>query len=99
MLTCERLALAAGHFADIAGTSASKRVSSEPAKIQSLGTTVKFWGIIWLGKLYVVPEAVIDKSAYSTPNNMKETNFCSDFEIWRCFIPTWHGTSVLHTGW
>lgn len=80
--------------------SARKRVSSEPAKIQSLGTTVKFWGIIWLGKLCVVPEVVIDKmSACATPKNMKETSFCSDFEIWRSFISTCHGASVFHTAW
>lgn len=44
-----------------------------PQEIQGPGTTVKLWGIFWLGENCVVPEAVIDKvQAYPTPKNVNK---------------------------
>lgn len=30
-----------------------------PQKIQGLCYTIRFWGVIWLGKIHIVPKAVI----------------------------------------
>ena len=43
-------------------------------KIQGSGTAITFWGVLWLGKMCTVPEAMTDKmQAYPTPKNMEET--------------------------
>lgn len=63
-----RLASAAGHSTGF--TEISVRVN--PQIIQGPDITIRF-GIIWAGKLHVVPEAVIDKmQIYPTPKNVKE---------------------------
>lgn len=42
-------------------------------KIQGPSTITKFWGVVWSGKMCVVPEAVIDKlQPNPTPKNVKE---------------------------
>ena len=44
-----------------------------PQKIQGPGTAIKFLGVMWLGKLHIVPEAVIDKVQACPPaKNTKE---------------------------
>ena len=67
-----------------------------PQKIQGSGTAVKFLGVIWLGKIRVVLETVIDKVlAYPNPPNMKEVQaYVGIWGLWRTFIP--HPAQCLH---
>lgn len=45
--------------------------AANPQQIQGPGTAMKFLGVAWLGKMFVVPEAVIDEAqAYLMPKNM-----------------------------
>ena len=40
-------------------------------KVQGPSLSVKFLGVVWLGKIKVIPEAVIEKvQAFSTPTTV-----------------------------
>ena len=67
-----------------------RRWAVNPQKIQAQGTAIKFWGVVWLGKMYIILEAMIDKmQAYPTPKNMKEM---------QAFVWIWglEGTFILY---
>lgn len=64
MLTCDD--------PTVRDTLPGRRWAADPQKSQGLGTTRR-WGVAWLGKTRVVPEAVIDKmQASPTPESVKE---------------------------
>lgn len=66
-------------------------------KIQGLGQTVKSLGIIWLGKIKVLPETVIDKiQAYPIPKIIKHLQAFADLlGYWRLFTP--HLVQILRS--
>jgi len=57
-----------------------------PQKVQGLGLSVKFLGVVWSGKNEVLPSAVIDKvQAFPVPITPKQLQ---EFLVyWRFFIP------------
>ena len=58
-------------------------------KVQGPGLSVKFLGVVWLGKTKVIPEAVIDKvQAFPTPTTVASLQeFLGLLGYWRVFIP------------
>lgn len=70
-----------------------------PQEIQGPGTFVKFGEVVWLGKMWVVPEAVINKTYdYSTPRNRKELQaFVGIQGFGGLLLPTWHSASIPYT--
>lgn len=65
-----KIASATENFVGFIGPS-TMEAGNKSIKIQDLGYTVKFWGIIWLGKTCVVPKAVLDKAqAYRIPKEI-----------------------------
>lgn len=57
-------------------------------RIQGPGTAIKFLGVVWSDRMYIVPETVIVKvQAYPIPKNMKEVQtFEGMLEFWKTFI-------------
>ena len=58
------------------------------AKVQGLGLSVKFLGIVWSGKTWVIPEAIIDKIlAYPLPTTVTQLQtFLGLLGYWWVFI-------------
>lgn len=66
-----KIASATENFAGFIGPP-TMEAGNKSIKIQDPGNTVKFWGVIWLGKTCVVPKAVIDKiKAYHIPKEIQ----------------------------
>lgn len=63
-----------------------------PQKIKGPVTVIRFLGIIWLGKMHVVPEAVTDKA-------QEVKAFMVILEFGGLVFPTWHSASVPCTTW
>ena len=64
-------------------------------KVQGPGLSVRFLGVVWLGKTKVIPEAVIDKvQAFSTPTTVALLQeFWGLLGYWSIFIP--HVAQIL----
>ena len=69
-------------------------------KVQGPGLSVKFLGVVWLGKTKVVPKAVTDKvQAFPSPTTMAVLQeFLGLLGYWRVFIL--HLAQILkHSYW
>ena len=71
------------------------------AKLQGPGLSVKFLGVLWLGKTKVIPNAVIDKiQAYPTPTTVKQLQtFLVLLEHWRVLVRHLTQVFALCTLW
>ena len=65
-----------------------KRWAVNSTKVQGPGLSVKFLGVVWLGKTKVVPDAVIDKvQAFPTPTTVAVLEeILGVWGYWRVFI-------------
>lgn len=63
-----RFANAAENPVGFTGPPATEMMGSDSTENSSPGTALEFLGVVWLGKIHTVPEAIIDKvQAYPTP--------------------------------
>ena len=85
-----------------------EKMGSKPTENSSQDTTtIRFWGVLCLHKMYIVPEAVMDKmQACATSKNMKEVQaFMEILGFWRtsvlhlapCFHPLYHPVKKGYT--
>lgn len=88
MLICEDLPLLQKTFQALLDHLQRRRWAVSMQKIPGLGAAVKSFGVVWLGKTCVVPEAVIDEvQAYPIPNNVNEVQpFVRILGYWWTFI-------------
>ena len=65
-------------------------------KLQGPELSVRFLGVVWLGKPKVIPDVVIDKiQAYLTPPTVKQLQiFLGPLGYWRAFVA--HLPQVVH---
>lgn len=73
MLTCDDLPLFQDAVQGFAGTSLREKTECETRVNSRSRYCCKFWGVIWSGKMCVVPEFVFHKmQTYLTSKNVKE---------------------------
>jgi len=89
LLTCDSLE-AVRQVADSLTTNLQERGwAINPHKVQGLGLSVKFLGVVWSGKAKVLPSAVIDKvHTFPIPTTPKQQQqFLGIVGYWHSFIP------------